>query len=64
MEKKGIVGLCFILLTLGISTASAQSGRKLGTHNSMTYMKPCGDAKMLAMVAVCQVPEYGLQRTI
>lgn len=60
MEKKGIVGLCFILLTLGISTASAQSGRKLGTHNSMTYMKPCGGAKTLAMwpFAKCQSMDY------
>lgn len=61
MKKRYILGLCMLLVGLGISTVQAQvSKRKLGTHNSMTYMKPCGDAKMLAMwpFARCQSMTY------
>lgn len=58
MKKYYVFGLCLLLMGTGVSTASAQ--RKLGTHNSMTYMKPCGDAKMLAMwpFAKCQSMTY------
>lgn len=60
--KKNVFVLCALLLSLGLAT-TVHAQRKLGTHNSMTYMKPCGDAKMLAMwpFAKCQGMTYTQQ---
>lgn len=58
MKKKILLAGMF-LLTLGLTT-TAQAQRKLGTHNSMTYMKPCGEGKMMVMwpFAKCQSMTY------
>lgn len=64
MKKFFLVGLCAVWMSLAGSPVHAQyANRKLGTHNSMTYMKPCGGAKMLAMwpFAKCQSMTYTQQ---
>lgn len=64
MEKRYLLGLCIVLMALGIFPVNAQNAqRKLGTHNSMTYMKPCGGVKMMAMwpFAKCQGMTYTQQ---
>lgn len=58
--KKNLILFCLTMSLVAICSMPAQAQRKLGTHNSMTYMKPCGDAKMLAMwpFAKCQGMTY------
>ncbi len=57
--KKKILFAGLFLFSLGLAT-TVQAQRKLGTHNSMTYMKPCGGGKMMAMwpFAKCQSMTY------
>lgn len=58
MKLKYVFMACMLLMALGLQ-AQDYSKRKLGTHNSMTYMKP-RTTQMLAMwpFAKCQSMTY------
>lgn len=64
MKRCYLLGISAILLLFAVSLAiNAQESRKLGTHNSMTYLKPAGDWKKIAMwpFAKCQSLTYKQQ---